>query len=104
MRIELSKRAIKDIAKCEKAVQNAVFKYLEKLETCSMTEIYAHGAKDLKGNLKGLIRFKDASFPDHLLVGTKRDNQIVIMLCCEPRNTVYKNKDKLAKHIRKGGS
>lgn len=45
-----------------------------------MQEIYVHGAKDLKGNLKGLIRFKDKTFPNHRDVGVKRENMVVLML------------------------
>ena len=101
MKLEFSKRAIKDISKLEKSVQNAIFDYFESLEKYSMTEIYEHGAKDLKGNLKGLIRFKDKTFPDHRIVGAKRGDSIVLMLCCEPRNKVYKNKEDLAKSERK---
>ena len=52
MTFEFSKRAIKDISKLEKSVQDAIFDYFESLEKYSMTEIYEHGAKDLKGNLK----------------------------------------------------
>lgn len=98
---EFSKRAIKDISKLEKSVQDAIFDYFESLEKYSMQEIYEHGAKDLKGNLKGLIRFKDKTFPKHRIVGVKRDTTVVLMLCCEPRNTVYKNKESMAKAERK---
>ena len=101
MKLEFSKRAIKDISKLEKSVQNAIFDYFESFEKYSMTEIYEHGAKDLKGNLKGLIRFKDKTFPDHRIVGAKRGDSIVLMLCCEPGNKVYKNKEDLAKSERK---
>lgn len=79
MKLEFSKRAIKDISKLEKSVQNAIFDYFESLEKYSMTEIYEHGAKELKGNLKGLIRFKDKTFPDHRIVGAKRGDSIVML-------------------------
>lgn len=101
MTSEFSKRIIKDISKLEKAVQNAIFNYFKLLEQYSINEIYEHGAKDLKGNLKGLIRFKDKSFPDHRVVGAKRNETVVLMLCCEPRSKVYKNKEKMAKEERK---
>ena len=101
MKTELTNRVIKEISKLEKTVQNAIFDYLESLEPYSTQELYDHGAKDLKGNLKGLIRFKDQSFKDHRLVGTKKGDQIVIILCCEPRRDIYKNKEKMAKNARK---
>ena len=101
MNFEFSKRAIKDIAKLEKSVRDAIFDYFESLEKYSMAEMYEHGAKDLKGNLKGLIRFKDKRFPDYRVVGAKRGEGIVLMLCCEPRGKVYKNKERLAKSERK---
>ena len=101
MKTELTNRALKEISKLEKPVQNAIFDYLESLEQYSIQEIYDLGAKELKGNLKGLIRFKDQSFKDHRLVGTKRGDQIVIILCCEPRRDVYKNKDKMAREARR---
>ena len=51
MTSNFSKRAIKDISKLEKSIQDAIFNYFESLEKYSMAEIYEHGAKDLKGNL-----------------------------------------------------
>lgn len=53
MTSEFSKRAIKDISKLEKSVQDAIFNYFESLKKYSMSEIYEHGAKRLRGNLKG---------------------------------------------------
>ncbi|MBO4732335.1 MAG: hypothetical protein J5597_05970 [Spirochaetaceae bacterium] len=101
MTSNFSKRAIKDISKLEKSIQDAIFNYFESLEKYSMAEIYEHGAKDLKGNLKGLIRFKDKSFQDYRVVGAKRDETVVLMLCCEQRSKVYKNKEDMAKTERK---
>ena len=101
MQLMLSKRAVKEISKTEKKTQNAIFDYLKSLENYSETEIYEHGAKDLSGNLKGLIRFKDKSFITHRLVGTKKEGKLIIMLCCEPRNKVYKNKEEMARKSQK---
>lgn len=101
MTAQLSKRVIKEISKLEKSIRDSIFDYLKYLEQYSMIDIYEHGAKDLKGNLKGLIRFKYKTFSNYRLVGKKNGETIVIFLCCEPRNKVYKNKDEMAKEARK---
>ena len=100
MKTELTNRALKEISKLEKPVQNAIFDYLESLEQYSIPEIYDHGAKDLKGNLKGLIRFKI----NHLRIIDlleQKGRSDCHNSCCEPRRDVYKNKDKMAKNVRK---
>lgn len=48
MNFEFSKRAIKDIAKLEKSVRDAVFDYFESLEKYSMAERLAKSERKKK--------------------------------------------------------
>ena len=72
-KITLAPRAIKDLSKLEKPVQGAIRDYLKKIESLNtLAELYAAGGEGLKGNLKGLWKFKDTSFRNFRLIGYRK--------------------------------
>lgn len=97
MEIEISKKAAKQIAKTGKEVSNAIYDYLESIDGKTFEEMQENGVFELKGNLKGLLKFKYKKFSDYRLLGAKNGEHIVVILCCEPRNSVYKKKSGIAK-------
>jgi mRNA-degrading endonuclease RelE of RelBE toxin-antitoxin system len=100
-KITLAPHAIKDISKLEKTLQYAVRDYLKNLESLeNLDDIHAAGGEELKGNLKGLWKFKHKSFKDLRLIGYLKEEKWFLMLCIENRREVYKNKDNLARKIR----
>ncbi|GHU69705.1 hypothetical protein FACS189450_03010 [Spirochaetia bacterium] len=101
-KITLAPHAIKNISKLEKSLQYAVRDYIKNLESLgNLDDIHAAGGEELKGNLKGLWKFKHKSFKDYRLIGYLKEEKWFLMLCVENRSGVYKNKDDLAKKIRK---
>ncbi|WP_010262241.1 type II toxin-antitoxin system RelE family toxin [Treponema primitia] len=103
-RITLAPRAIKNLSKLEKPIQCAIRDYLKKIESLGThAELYAAGGEELRGNLKGLWKFKDKSFKNFRLIGYWKEEKWILLLCIENRNEVYQNKDDLAKKIRKQG-
>jgi mRNA interferase RelE/StbE len=101
-KVSLAPRAIKEISKLEKPVQYAIRDYIKKIESLeTIVDIHAAGGEELRGNLKGLWKFKHASFRDFRLIGFWQGEKWILLLCIEKRSTVYKNKDAMAKKIRK---
>lgn len=100
MTILVNKKAARQIAKLGKNVHDAIYSYLNSINGKSYTELKTLGMAELKGNLKGLLKFKHKSFIDYRLIGTRDGNTVIVVLCCEPRNSVYKNKDGLARKAR----
>ena len=64
--------------------------------------LYDIGGTELVGNLKGLWRFKNNEFRKYRIIGYLENKELIItVLAVESRSGVYKNKENLAKKIRK---
>lgn len=100
MNIRVSKKAAKQISKLDRKISDAIYDYLETIDNKSFEEMQDAGMAELKGNLKGLLKFKYKTFSDYRLIGAIEGDRIIVILCCESRQSVYKNKDDLAKKIR----
>jgi mRNA-degrading endonuclease RelE of RelBE toxin-antitoxin system len=94
---------IKGIAKLESSIQIAIRDYIKNLETLNdINDVHNVGGWELKGNLKGLWKFKHKSFKDYRLIGYWKTDKWILLLCIETRNAVYKNKEDIAHKARSG--
>ena len=103
--IEIAPKAAKQISKLQETEKLAIKNYLKEKVSVAKDKkgLYDIGGTELVGNLKGLWRFKDASFRKYRIIGYLEDEKFYItVLAVEGRSDFYKNKEKLAKRARKG--
>ncbi len=103
--IEIAPKAAKQISKLQETEKLAIKNYLKEKVSVAKDKkgLYDIGGTELVGNLKGLWRFKDASFRKYRIIGYLEDEKFYItVLAVEGRSDSYKNKEKLAKSARKG--
>ena len=102
--VTLAPKAKKQISKLDKTERKAIETYLrEKVAQAKDKKgLYDIGGTELVGNLKGLWRFKNNEFRKYRIIGYLENKELVItVLAVESRSGVYKNKEKLAKKVRK---
>jgi mRNA-degrading endonuclease RelE of RelBE toxin-antitoxin system len=101
--IRFAPRARKQIDQFDNQVRKAMHGYLQTLQKAeTITDLSRFGGKALKGNLKGLWRFKNPAFEGYRIIGINETTLLVIVvLTIEKRDEAYKNKEKLARQVRK---
>ena len=102
--ISFAPKAKKQISKLDKTERKAIETYLrEKVAQAKDKKgLYDIGGTELVGNLKGLWRFKNNEFRKYRIIGYLENKELIItVLAVESRSDVYKNKENLAKKIRK---
>lgn len=102
--VEFAPKAERQISKLEESSRLAVKKYLKEkvMPAKDKKGLYEIGGTELVGNLKGLWRFKSSEFRKYRIIGYLEDEKLIItVLTVEGRSDSYKNKEVLAKKVRK---
>lgn len=102
--VSLAPKAKKQISKLKETERKAIEIYLKEkvAQAKDKKGLYDIGGTELVGNLNGLWRFKNNEFRKYRIIGYLENKELIItVLAVESRSGVYKNKEKLAKKVRK---
>lgn len=102
--IEIAPKAAKQISKLQETEKLAIKNYLKEKVSVAKDKkgLYDIGGTELVGNLKGLWRFKDASFRKYRIIGYLEDEKFYItVLAVKADLILIKIKKNLQKELEK---